>query len=213
MRREEFVITAEVDADGIASAQSVSAAGNLSLDGVLVSGGKWEIDHGQQVTITASGDASAVTFTVYGKDVDGKSVSASIAGPNATTTTISAYLSEVTAVSASASLSGTITVGPGPQCATPTYVVNYKSNPFQAALAVDVVSGTVTGTVQHTFDDVFLTSWYASTGTWYPHDDSDLVDFTADKNGNYAFPPVATRTILSSATNGAVVKYTVIVTS
>lgn len=46
-----------------------------------------------------------------------------------------------------------------------------------------VVSGTVTYTIQHTFDGT----------NWYDHDATDLVDATANQDGNYAYPVAGIR--------------------
>lgn len=211
MRRAEFTVTPIIDADGLASAQSLSAAGNLTLDGALISDGVWSTSgQGLQVAITSAGVDTGVTFTVYGLDVDGKSVSDSVAGASASAATVSTYFRKVTAIAASGATAATVTAGFLGSGSTPTYVVNYKMRSFAASLAVDV-TGTIDGTVQHTFDNVFESDWLADTGVWRNHDDTDMVNFTANQNSNYAFPPVACRTIVNSAGSASAVTFTVIV--
>lgn len=211
MRRAEFTVTPVIDADGLAASQSVSAAGFLTLNGALIADGKWSTTgQGFQVAITSAGVDTGVTFTVYGKDVDGKTVTDSVVGASASAATVSTYFREVTAIEASTASAGAVTAGFLGGAATPTYVVNYKMPTFMASLAVDV-TGTIDGTVQHTFDDVFQSGWLADTGVWRSHDDTDMVGFTANQNSNYAFPPVACRTIINSATDGGSVTFTVIV--
>lgn len=213
MRPARFTVTSIVDDDGIATAQSASAAGYLTLNGALISGGKWTgSGGGQQVLITSSSNQTGITFTTYGKDVDGKAVSVARAGTSSSAATVSGYWSEITGVYASSATAGTVKVGFSGAAATPTYVVNYRSEDFMASLAADV-TGTLNGTVQHTFDDVWSTSWREGTGVWRSNDDADLVGFTANVNGNYQYPPVATRAILNSSSNAAVLTYTVIVPS
>lgn len=56
---------------------------------------------------------------------------------------------------------------------------------FSVALGVKV-TGTVSYTVQHTFDDVWAASFDPSTATWFSHE--DLVTKTANDDGNYSFP-------------------------
>jgi hypothetical protein len=63
--------------------------------------------------------------------------------------------------------------------------VDYRQNPFNIGLAV-VVGGTITYTVEHTFDDPFT-----GTPVAFPH--SVLAAQTASKDGNYAFPVRAIR--------------------
>jgi hypothetical protein len=60
-------------------------------------------------------------------------------------------------------------------------------SPFNIGLGA-VVSGTVTYTIQHTFDDIYDST---VTPTWFPH--ATLVNLTANADGNYAFPVRAIR--------------------
>jgi hypothetical protein len=77
---------------------------------------------------------------------------------------------------------------------TAVVVVDHYRNPFNIGFAV-VVSGTITYTVQHTFDDVLDSS---VTPTWFSH----LAAFglSSSVDGNYAFP---VRGIRVSNTAGA----------
>ena len=70
---------------------------------------------------------------------------------------------------------------------TAVVVVDHYRAPFNVGFAV-VVSGTVTYTVQHTFDDVLDSS---VTPTWFSHE--ELAGQTASADGNYAFPVRAIR--------------------
>ena len=65
--------------------------------------------------------------------------------------------------------------------------LDYKQNPFNIGLGV-VVNGTITYSVEHTFDDIFATS---VTPTAFTH--STLTTQTTSKDGNYAFPIRAVR--------------------
>jgi archaellum component FlaF (FlaF/FlaG flagellin family) len=53
-----------------------------------------------------------------------------------------------------------------------------------------VVSGTVTYTVQHTFDG----------SNWFDHDATDLVDAVANQDGNYAYPVAGIRVNVTAGT-------------
>jgi hypothetical protein len=66
-------------------------------------------------------------------------------------------------------------------------VLDHYRAPFNVGFAV-VVSGTVTYTVQHTFDDILNSS---VTPTWFSHE--ELAGQTASADGNYAFPVRAIR--------------------
>lgn len=72
--------------------------------------------------------------------------------------------------------------------------LDYKQNPFNVGLGV-VVNGTVTYTIEHTFDDVLLPG---VTPVAFPH--STLAAQTTNKDGNYAFPVRATRINNSAGT-------------
>lgn len=68
--------------------------------------------------------------------------------------------------------------------------VNSKQTPFNVGLAA-VVNGTVTYTIQHTFDNVL--DPVVAAGTITAFDNSGLTGQTANKDGNYAFPISAIR--------------------
>jgi hypothetical protein len=63
-------------------------------------------------------------------------------------------------------------------------------NPTNIGLGLDI-TGTVTCTVEHTFDDVFAETFNPATAVWFPH--PTLVNQSADADGNYAFPPTGVR--------------------
>jgi len=63
-------------------------------------------------------------------------------------------------------------------------------NPFQVGFGV-AVTGTVTYTIEHTFDDVQAKGFDPDTATWYPHPSAE--DLSANVDGTYAFPVVAVR--------------------
>jgi hypothetical protein len=73
-------------------------------------------------------------------------------------------------------------------------------NPFNVGMGI-VVSGTVTCTVQHTFDDVFSPGFDPSTATWFNH--PTLASLTANADGNYAFPVTAIRLNVTAGTGTA----------
>jgi hypothetical protein len=66
-------------------------------------------------------------------------------------------------------------------------VLDHYQSPFNVGMGL-VISGTVSVTVQHTFDDVQNAS---VTPTWFNH--TTLASVTASTDGNYAFPIRAIR--------------------
>lgn len=225
----KYILPRATDADAIATAQTITGAASVTLNGTLVSGGVATIKqtgkdangrsysvHGQVVTITSAGDDTGVTFTVVGTDQDGKSITATVTGVSAAAATVAGYWSTVTAVSTSGTTDGNITVGITTASSTPTIPLDTR-NASGCALSV-VLSGTATYSVQHTFQDIQAAawkdgySWDAADGTWQNHDSSDLVAATATADGNYAFIPTATRAIVTAWTSGTV-EYVVITNS
>lgn len=79
---------------------------------------------------------------------------------------------------------------------TPAPMDTYIS-PFNVGVGIKV-TGTVTYTVQHTFDDVFAADFNAATATWYNH---PTLTGSASLDGNYAFPVTAIR-VINSAGSG-----------
>lgn len=78
-----------------------------------------------------------------------------------------------------------------------TIPVNNESISFGVGFGC-VVSGTITYTVQHTFDDIYNP---ALTPTWFNH--AFVNGQTANMDGNYAYPVAAIR-VISSAGSGTV---------
>jgi hypothetical protein len=76
-------------------------------------------------------------------------------------------------------------------------VMDIHLTPFNVGFGVSV-TGTVSYTVQHTFDDVLARDFNPATATWFPHE--DLVSQTNNQDGNYAFPVRAIRLNVGSST-------------
>jgi len=80
---------------------------------------------------------------------------------------------------------------------SPVIPMDFRAQNFNVGIGV-VVSGTVTYTVQHTFDDVYNT---AVTPTWF--NNATLASLSANADGNYAFPVRAVRLNVSAGTGTA----------
>jgi len=77
-----------------------------------------------------------------------------------------------------------------------SYVTNTNTTPFNLGFGV-VVTGTVTYTVQHTFDE---TNAPGGIVTWFPH--PTIASKSDNQDGNYAFPVRALRLNVTAYTSG-----------
>lgn len=203
------------DADGICASQTPAAGGeqSLTIAGALASGGVATTTNNtaQPVTITAVGNESARTFTVTGADPDGKSVSETVTGPNATTATTIGYFQTVTAVTVDDDTAGAITVGwvATDGMSTKSIPVNWRNTPFNGDLFFDLTAGTMTLSGQYTEDDPTneYTNSYATDAKW--RNVVGLTSVTSDDVSNIAFPVRAVRFIqvVGSATGTATVTF------
>lgn len=82
----------------------------------------------------------------------------------------------------------------------PVVVLDKYATPLNVGLVV-VVSGTITYSVQHTFDDPFDENFTPGTAEWIDH--PILNGLTATQDSNYAFPPQACRLIGTAGTGTA----------
>ena len=77
--------------------------------------------------------------------------------------------------------------------------MDYWTSPFNIAISV-LVTGTVTYTVQYTFDKIQEGNWVPSTGNWTNH--PQLTAKTTTLDSNIAYPVTAIR-IQQTAGNGS----------
>ena len=216
-----YTLPRAADADGIATSQTPGAAGDLTLDGALVSGGIAYIRqtgtdsngrpysrHGQLVTITSAADDSGRTFTVYGTDAEGNVRTEEITGANAGVATGTVYWAEVTQIAVDAATAGAVTAGIAVTGAFGVVPLDHYIGDG-VALAVDI-GGTMTYTIEDTQDNIWAQTWRdgwqwrPETGKWFDHDSTDFVSATADAKGNYQFVPTATRCKWSAWTSGTI---------
>lgn len=78
---------------------------------------------------------------------------------------------------------------------SPALVMNTNISPFNVGFGV-VVTGTVTYTVQHTFDDPVI-----GFSTWYSH--PTIAAKTDNQDGNYAFPVTGIKVLVTAGTGTA----------
>lgn len=185
------------DADGICQSQTPAGAGNLTINGALATGGVATMDVARRVLLTTVSNESAKTFTIYGTDWFGNSISEAVTGPNATTGYTELDFKTVTRVAVSAATTGAVTVGTNGIASSQPLPLDIWGRP-EVSLQT-VVTGTVNYTVQQTLDEMFAVAT-ASSPNWFNHPDATLVGATAGQQGNYAYIPAGVRLLINSGT-------------
>lgn len=74
-------------------------------------------------------------------------------------------------------------------------VMNTNISPFNVGFGV-IATGTVTYTIQHTFDDPAV-----GFSVWYPH--PTIAAKTDNQDGNYAFPVTGVKVLVTAGTGSA----------
>ena len=192
---------ATADPNGIFEDQQIGGAGDLTLDGNLVTGGVAFFDVQRQVVLGSAGNLSAIDFTITGTDEQGREISETIAGPSAGDVVTSLDFLTVTQVAVSAAVGTDVDGGSnGVGGSIPIPVDQYLA-PTNIGLGL-TVSGTVDVTVQHSFDDPFGDP--SALPVWFDNDAAELVNASTNQDGNFAFPPRMLRLLTNSGTGTAV---------
>jgi len=140
-------------ANGIATSQAVGAAGPLTINGSLASGGVATMDVARRIIIASAGADSAKVFTVTGTSRDGNTQSETITGV-ATPTPVQSVLDykTVTSILASAATAGNITVGTNSVGSSVWVVDNFLASSWALAGNITCPAAT-TYTLEYTIDD------------------------------------------------------------
>lgn len=193
-----ITLTAAVDADGVAESQTPGGAGDLTLDGALVTGGVAIFDNAQKASITTLGDETGVTFSFVGKDADGFAATESILGGNIDTVKTVSFFTEISQVSVDGATAAAVTVGSANEAATKTLPVDWRQNSFDMSIAVILSSGAdLTYETQHTLDSIqTVTAPFA----WLTND--GMTGKIVSDDGNLKFPVRAVRLVFTGFTSG-----------
>lgn len=215
--------------NSIALAQTLAAAGNLTLNGSLKQtltpndGGTISFFPNQNqnatnsdatvfggfnvpVTLSSTGTLSGVNFTITGFQSEPYNpfipVTEVIAGPVNNTVTSVNFYNRILSISANAAVGTNITVGTGSTNAYSRWLpLNGPGATSMAAVAAYVTASPINYTVQHTFDNVFNS---ADTINIFPIDDTSMVGATTTQDSNYMFSPRAVRILINSGTGSLV---------
>lgn len=139
--------------NNIAQSQTLVSAGNLSLNGSLVTAGVATLDAPRRVLLSSTGNDASALFTVTGTDRYGNPQSESVSGTSGSNAfTVYDYKSvtkiALNAAAASNVLAGTNGVGSTPWCALNRYVA-----PGNTSMGMSKGAGSVTATAEYTYDD------------------------------------------------------------
>jgi hypothetical protein len=152
-----------LDADGVCTSASITAASGGTIGGALASGGVATFDVPRNVVITSAGNDSAKTFTVTGTDEYGNAVVENITGANAGAASGKKAFKTVTAVDIDSNSAGNVTVGTGDVLGLPValpdtgFVLgeledNQAASAGTLVAAVASTASATTGDVRGTYD-------------------------------------------------------------
>lgn len=192
--RKSYTIAA-TDADGIATSQTPLAAGNLTLDGALTSGGVLTLSTPQHVSIACAGADAARTFIVTGTDSYGNTITESLAGSNGGTTSGAKNFKTVTQIAVDAATAGAITAGVLGTLETDWIKLDNRSNPFNVGYHVNI--GTATFTVEGTMSDLSTEPNGASSFTVQASGSADVAN-------NTVIPMTGLRLKVTAFTSGTI---------
>lgn len=189
---------AAADDNGICQSQSPGAAGNLTINGALASGGVATMDVARRVGITSAGDDSTATFTVTGTDRYGRAQTETVTGTNGSVAStehdfLTVAVVHISKASAAAVIVGTTSVG-----STDAWIVDSVVNPQGIGFQVESV-GTADCKIETSTANLFPTFDFANnTVNWASDVEFSLTDATV--SGKISVPCLMARLTVTSGT-------------
>lgn len=204
---------AAASSNNIALSQSPAAAA-LTLNGAAVVSGVATIDTktaansypGRRVILTSGGDDSLITWTVVGTGPTGNPITDTFAGSSGGAAQSNLDFVTVRSITPSAAVASTVTAGTNGVGSSPWIIHNWMGNsPSNIAMAVQLVSGAVNFTIQHTYDDPNN----LETGLTYPFPYNDaVINQQSDSiDGAMVTPILASRVLINSGTGALRVRF------
>lgn len=198
----------DADDNGIAESQTLAAAGNLSLNGALVSDGVAVLcPYGTEraVIVYSTGNDTGITFTVYGVNASGNAVQQTVTGTNNSSVMTTRLFQKVTRVYASGQTASNVFVGTNAVLSSRWVALNTNLTPFNVGLAVNV-TGTISYTVQTTYDNILETTAASPSAPELPivpfaWNISALASKNSDLESSLSMPVTAVRLVLNSGTS------------
>lgn len=200
------------DANGICEDQTTAAAGALTLDGALVSGGVATAAAAQIIAIEGTGDNSGITFTITGTCADGHSRTEVVTGANNGTAKTTNYFKTVTGIVASGAVTGNVEIGwlAADGMATATVPLNIRQEDFLVTVGFNELVDGMTASAQYSLDNPFDSTKtpFQDNAQWV--EVTNMSGVTADATTTIAFPVRAIRFIESTGTATATATCTLI---
>lgn len=191
-------------ATNIRTASSIAAAGAVTLNGSLVSGGIATLDQPRRVLFTSAGNDSGITFTVNGTDWNNQPVSEVVTGANATTVYTVYDFKTVTSVVASGASAGNVSIGTNAIASSrPVFIDTYADSSIYIQTDTGG-SSAITYTIQLSGDNPnnaqigIGTEGYVN-ARWINSGTAALVNATSSQNANQAGVPIMMRVYISNA--------------
>jgi hypothetical protein len=188
-------------ADSIATSQS-PGAGAITLTAAIVTIDTASVANsaiGRRVLITSGGDDSSITFTVYGTNSGGSKISDTFAGAAIGTAQSNLDFVSVTKITHTGSVAGTFTAGTSTVGSSPWLTLNWHATSIMnVAFAVEVVSGSVTYSMEYTYDDP--NNLLGGSTFPLPFDVSGATSISITQDGVFDLPVAAVRVLINSGT-------------
>lgn len=192
-------------ANNIALSQTPGAAGALTLNGALATGGVATLSSPQRIKITTAD--TTTTFTVVGTTPTGSLLTETLIAVGGSATSTLDY-STVTSIKVNQGTTAAVTVGTSGIGSTP-WVRTDEWADSNVSIQCDV-TGTVNYTVQASNDDPNSPTnpVLPQNVTWIPSNDPQAVAATTSILTNYIFSPAFIRVLLNSGTGSVTMTVT-----
>lgn len=164
------VTLAAAVANGYALSQTPGAAGNLVLNGSLVTAGVGIPPAPARVGITSADNDSGRKFTITGTarpEQGGAVISETVTGANAGTVLTTQDFASITQIATDGATAGAVTSGTGLMASGPWVPWSEYAPDFEVSCAGTLVSGAPTWQVDYTYDNVLQPGILAGT-PYYP---------------------------------------------
>jgi hypothetical protein len=160
----------------------------------------------QHVAIYSAGDDSSATIAALGLDRYSDVLTETITGVSANTSTSQKLnFSRIDRLTLSTGSAGAVEAGYDGLAESQWFILNYRGENFNVGIGVDVVTGTLTYAVQHTWHNLQSNTYTPGDETVFTHD--TLTGKTADDDGNYTNPPRACRLAFTAFTSGSAIMH------